>query len=180
MVHTIDLNTLYRKNGIRVTSIEAGGPGSGRRPGYGSGKTANEIPESQRNNMSVHQRQRWQQEKAEKAHVYSDGYCENCGQKWSVQGKNTECKPTALAAGGPGSGRKPEWLSDNTKRLNDYHKSLTNQGYKYKSSALRDPGSGSRGLVAFHKYTKSNSDGSVSVAHIHEPQFGTPSTSKIG
>lgn len=60
-----------------------------------------------------------------------------------------------FSAGGPGSGRKPEFKSDKNKdKLDSMHKTITNAGFKFKNSTSDSRESG----LIRHTYENSKGD----------------------
>lgn len=112
--------------------------------------------------------------KAAKDHCACRGKCGNhSGPCMAACSKDSKtCKACAdISAGGPGSGRKPQWQKDspNHAKLDDLHKSLSNAGFKYKNSS-----SNTKGMIE-HSYANK---GDKSSAIIKERKNGEHSQSR--
>lgn len=133
--------------------LVAGGPGSGPQGGT-SGKN---------NGLDSHPDHSWLREngwkrtagdtgKPQWSHARHPGKSFSTGKAADLQEAHFKGK---IKAGGPGSGRKPEWLSgkDQHTKLNDLHKKVTDQGFKYKSTSVsNDKTSFGSGSTAKHTY----------------------------
>jgi hypothetical protein len=76
----------------------------------------------------------------------------------------------SLQAGGPGSGRKPQWNSSEKEQLNSLHKGMADRGFKYHHSS----GSKEEHGMITHTYYKGNpaSSGGRQSAMIRERANG--------